>query len=252
MQDRILRIGESGLEAADLKVRSLMQNLANNKTPGYQESDVAVRAFPLYLDSVLGGSFDPRSLPGVEPQAAEIFHHQRPGALLNTNNPTDLAIRGDGFFAVSAPWGEGYTRDGRFTVDKFGRIISTAGNFPLLGVNGPLSITPGELFTISPQGEVVVRGEVVDKLRVVSFEDPSKLESVNGIIFKAPEGQILASKNNFTPQVLQGFVETSNVDQIRQMVDLILLGRIYGVNSKLIQTRDALMTRAIELAKPME
>ena len=251
MQDRILQISESGIETADLKVKSLMQNMVNARTPGFKESDVVVRAFPLYLERAEARQ-RAGTVAGETSRAEGVFQNPIPGTLLQTGKDTDLAIAGDGYFVIQCPWGEGYTKDGRFRKDTQGSWKSINGDYPLMGMSGAIEVSPGSEITISPQGEVLADKVMVDKIRIVDFAHRDKLGSVGGTIFRMPEGKNLETIELSTPRILQGYLETSNVNVINQMVNLILLSRIYGVNTKVVQTRDLVLSRALEMGKPAQ
>ncbi|MFH1541853.1 MAG: flagellar hook basal-body protein [bacterium] len=245
MTDRILQIGEAGLESSDERVRKLMDNMVNSEVPGYKKSEAVIRGFPLELDAAS------QRLSSVAPQVEGSFYSNVQGALVKTDNQLDLALAGDGYFVVAGTWGEGYTRDGRFHLDKEGRMVSVAGNFPVLGQNGPIIVTPGAQVSFSQAGEVKIDGITIDTIRVVNPESAEILESINGSIFKTKDVNN-AMLEVETPRVIQGYIETSNVNVIDQMMEMIYLERSYSINSKLIQTRDATLARAIEMGRPTQ
>ena len=165
MTDPILKIGQSGLETTDERVKSLVNKMVNAETPGFKGSDVVIRSFPLELEAAQ------KKISAEQPQVEGTFYSQLKGSLVRTGGVTDFALGSDGFFVLSCPWGEGYTRDGRFTVDNEGKLVSTAGNFPLLGQNGPIIIPPGSAIELSQTGEIRVDGTVVDRIRVVILKN---------------------------------------------------------------------------------
>ena len=183
----------------------------------------------------------------MEPKVQGAFRSQAAGTLVQTGGSTDLAIGGDGYFVVETPWGEGYTRDGRFTLDAEGRLVTVAGNYPLLGQSGPIVIIPGARVEFSQTGDVRVDDQVVEKVRVVNFENPAKLEAVSGSLFRnLGEAEL---KEVQYPRIIQGYVEASNVNIIQEMMELIYLSRAYNINTKMISTRDGLLTRTLEMGK---
>ncbi|MBI5700667.1 flagellar hook basal-body protein [Candidatus Saganbacteria bacterium] len=242
MSDSILEIGNSGLETTDEKVKSLINRMVNADTPGFKSSDVTVRSFPMELDAA------EKKIKTQKPQVDGTFYNFDQGSLIRTGKNTDLSIAGSGFFVVLGEWGEGYTRDGRFTVNSEGRLVTTTGNLPLLGQNGPISIPLNSGIVVLENGEIRADKVTIDKIRVVDFEDKASLSSINGIIFKQ-SSNLQPVKEVETPKILQGFIESSNAKAVDQMVELISLSHLYNLNTKVISTRDASMSRAIEMGK---
>ncbi|MFC1570940.1 flagellar hook-basal body protein [Candidatus Margulisiibacteriota bacterium] len=242
MNDRILDIGEAGLETSDEKVRKLMDNLVNAEVPGYKKSEVVVRGFPLELEAA------ERRLSSVTPRVEGTFYNNIQGALIKTDNKLDLALAADGFFVVAGPWGEGYTRDGRFRLDSEGRLLTVAGNFPVMGQSGPVVVSPGAEVAFTQAGEIIVDGINVDNIRVVKPEAQGSFDSLNGSIFKKKDAYTVLLEVE-SPRVIQGYIEASNVNIVDQMMEMIYLERIYNINAKMIQTRDTSLARAMELGR---
>jgi len=245
MADRIFEIGSAGLASSDQRVKKLMDNLVNSQVPGYKKSEAVVRGFPLELEVAS------QKLTPVKPQVEGSFYSHIQGALVKTGGKLDLALGSDGYFVVVGPWGEGYTRDGRFQLDRDGRLLSVAGNFPVLGQAGPIVASPGAEVEFTQNGEIKVDKVTVDRIRVVIPEKTDALESLNGSIFKKTNAFSILQEVE-SPRVIQGYVETSNVNVVDQMMEMILLERIYSINSKLISTRDANLSRALELGRPTQ
>ncbi|MBI5399141.1 flagellar hook-basal body complex protein [Candidatus Saganbacteria bacterium] len=242
MTDRIFEIGQEGLDSADQKVRKLMDNMVGAEVPGYKKSEVIVRGFPLELAAA------EQRVSAMKPQVDGTFINNAAGTLAKTGGKLDLALGGEGFFVLQGPWGEGYTRDGRFRLDKEGRLLSVAGNFPVLGNNGPIVVTQGADVTVTQTGQVMIDGVEANHLKVVKPETPGELESLNGSIFKKSNPDIIFL-NVETPRIVQGYIETSNVNIMEQMVEMISLERLQSINAKLMQTRDGNLSRAMELGK---
>lgn len=244
MGDRILNIGEGGLDTADERVKSMMNNMANSETPGFRRSDVVQNSFPLTLAAA------EKKAGTMVPKVESAYYNFAPGALVRTGNPTDIAIGGDGFFVVQAPFGEGYTRDGRFVLNKEGALVSAAGDFPLLGTHGPIVVPPGSRIEISNSGEVKVDNAVVDRIRV-ALPNKDSLEAVSGSLFRVanPEEEVSEEEN---PKIIQGYTESSNVSMIDEMMSLVMISHLYAVDAKIVQTRDTDLTKAMDLGKPTQ
>jgi flagellar basal-body rod protein FlgF len=240
-----LEIGEAGLESTDERVRKLMDNMVNAEVPGYKKSEAVIRGFPLELESA------EQRLSSVKPQVEGSHFSNLAGALVKTGGKLDVALGSDGFFVISGPWGEGYTRDGRFKLDKDGRVITLAGDYPVLGQSGPLVVTPGADVEITQAGELRVDQVVVDHLRVVNPEKTEDLSPLSGSVFKRSESaSVLREVEN--PRVIQGYVESSNVNVIDQMMEMMMVERTYNLNAKIVSTRDANLARAMELGRPTQ
>ena len=242
MSDSILEIGAAGLDTTDEKVKSLVNRMVNAETPGFKSSDVTIRSFPVELQAA------EMKLQSQKPQIEGTFYNHAQGSLNRTGKQTDLAIGASGFFVILCPWGEGYTRDGRFSIDDQGRVVTTAGNYPLLGKSGPITVNPGSAIDVSETGEIKSDSQSYGTVRIVDFDGKQALESVNGVIFRDVEGK-LPVKEVENPRIVQGYVEGSNAEVVDQMIDLIALTRIYNNDAKIISTRDQSMTKAMDIGK---
>jgi len=242
MSDPILEIGAQGLETTDQKMQSLMNRMVNTDTPGFKSSDIAIRSFPEELQNAQN------RLQAQKPKVDGSFYDFTPGSFSHTGKNTDFAIGVPGFFVVLCPWGEGYTRDGRFYVNRDGELVSTVGNYPLLGKNGNISIPPGSVITVSDDGQIYTETQVIDKIRIVDFENKQALQSINGVVFRDSLGN-LSMQEIENPHIVQGFVEASNSDIVNQMKDLVIVSKQYEFDTKIISNRENAMSQAIGLAK---
>lgn len=245
MTDKIFEIGEAGLESSDQRVRKLMDNMVNSEVPGYKKSEAIIRGFPLELEAAT------QRISSVKPQIDGTFYNHIQGALIKTDNKFDLALGSDGYFVLAGPWGEGYTRDGRFRLDQDGRLLTVAGNYPVLGENGPIIVSQGADVEVNQTGEIKVDGMVIDRIRVANPEDQDSLISLNGSIFKRKDAYSVMQEIE-APRIIQGYVEASNVNIIEQMVEMVALERTYKINAETIKTRGEMLTRAMELGRPTQ
>lgn len=169
------------------------------------------------------------------------------GTLIETGNPLDLAIEGEGFFKVSTPSGTRYTRDGNFTVDAIGRMVTQDG-FPVLGKNGPVTLT-GEDIAFGDQGEVIMDAMVFDSLDLATASDLRALtkEGKNLFALNPEKG---AEMPAYEARVHQGALEAANISTVTEMTHLIDAQRMYESSGKVMRTSDETDARANQLGRP--
>jgi flagellar basal-body rod protein FlgF/flagellar basal-body rod protein FlgG len=197
---------------------TIANNLANASTVGY-------RAQHNVFSSVLAEAGSASSSPIS--QAMNNFGilsgttlDQSKGALQKTGNDLDLAIQGSGYFVVQTPNGPMYTRNGSFQVSSKGQLITSSGD-PVIGSNGTITMPPGEV-SISADGTISSQGAVAGKLKVVQFAPGTTLTSAGETYYSAPpKSEIPATDST----VKQGMLESSNVNPVTSMVELITAQR---------------------------
>jgi len=173
-------------------------------------------------------------------QVDQLFIDFAPGTLEGTELTTDLALIGDAFFVVQTAAGERYTKTGAFYINDGGFLIDGEGNL-LLGNNGPINVG-GLNFRVDEFGGVWNENGFVDTIRVVSFADNTALRRQGSNLYfslEAPQ----AVTNPF--RIAQGFLETSNVDIGREMVDMLTTFRAYETNQRMITMIDETVGRAV-------
>ncbi|MCX7902527.1 MAG: flagellar basal-body rod protein FlgG, partial [Burkholderiaceae bacterium] len=190
---------------------------------------------------------------GVRPVATPRIFTQ--GNLQQTGNPFDLAINGIGFFQVQLPDGTtAYTRDGTFHTDANGTLVTSNG-FPLqpaitIPANA-LSVTIGQDGTVSVTVPGQVTPQTVGQIQLASFPNPGGLESKGNNLFveTAASGtpSTGAPGSNGLGLINQGYLETSNVNVVEELVSMIQTQRAYEINSKAIQTSDQMLARLSQL-----
>lgn len=250
--DKILGISTKALEVSDAGVKSMVNNLVNAQTPGFKKSGITVHSFSTALEKA-GRAIDQRTQGSTMfPKVTGVYQSPLHGPLVRTGANLDIAIGGDSYFVLMGPEGEMFTRDGRFHLDENGSLISTSGGFQLMGTGGPIIVIPGSKIEVNSEGKVIADGSEVDRIRLVLFDRPENLESVNNSLFRLPESGNVTFSDEQNPKVLQGFLESSNVNVMEEMMNMIYLERTFGTVSKLVQTRDASMSRAIEMGRPAQ
>lgn len=164
------------------------------------------------------------------------------GNLKLTGRFQDMALRGKGFFAIQTEFGDLYTRNGSFHLDGEGKL-KTSDGYPVLGLNGPIELD-SDTFRVNEMGEILVNGELVDKLKIVNFSNAGDLQKIGGSFFKVKkpmQGEEVA----YEGQVEQGYIESSNANVINEMVRMISLNRNYESGQKVISTIDEAIGKAI-------
>lgn len=234
------------------KMDTVSNNMANVNTNGFKKDVVVFEEFSDVLAKRFFDGSDHSSKPvrignmTLYNDIAEVHTDFTQGALENTGLSTDVAINGDesAFFCVAVPdnnqFREYYTRDGGFKLDAQGRLVTRDG-YSVMGENGAI-ILEGSDFIISDRGEVVQNGETIDTIKIRKFENPESLRKYGfNLLTVTNESRDAA----FEGTVQQGFIERSNVDSVREMVDMITVLRAYESNQKLIQYQDSTLEKAV-------
>lgn len=260
------------MQAQQLKVDTIANNLANASTRGFKSSRVEFQDM-LYISPVpAGAAGDAGDEQGAVPNVLQVGTGVSPGAIArdfsqgsveDTGRELDLAIDGDGFFQVKLADGStAYTRNGSFSLskDSGGRFVlaDSAGN-PVLGKNGqPLTLPQNwETIEIGSTGTVTARlsgGTVssVGEIGIAYFPTPVGLEGIGGNLFResAASGKAVQGKPGTDVGLIrQGALEGSNVQVIAEMVNLIVAQRAYEISARAIQGSDQMMEIANNLRR---
>jgi flagellar basal-body rod protein FlgF len=205
-------------------------NLANANTVGYRRDRTFVQA--------LNERLDIEGAPQSERMTIQ-FADDMLGPIESTGNPLDVALQSEGFFVVREDNGaERFTRAGRFVADAEGVIRDPQGR-EVAGTNGRLALPPmGGEITINHSGEIRSGNVLVGSLRIVTFDDPRALQRAEGATFIA-DGQ--APRDVQNPNVIQGHLESSNVDVIAEMTEMIQHFRLFESQQKALQTTDSVL-----------
>lgn len=209
------------------RMNMIANHAANALTPGFKRSLVAVANQSPPVGASVG-------LATVPVQTAVL--DTKPGIPRKTGLPLDLSIVGDGYFEVKTESGYAYTRLGAFHLDGRGRLITQAGD-PVLGTGGEITLTSTSP-VIDRDGKVYEKGVEIGQLKLVSFADPNQLQSIGNGKFMAPDGVLPQELSH--PQILQGHLESSNVDSTREMASIIETYRHFETSQRLLQIYDDL------------
>ena len=216
----------------------IAENLSMAGVPGAHARSMSFSAVQAGQDALGGNSF-------VMP-VANLSTDFTQGELRGTDNPMDCALQGPGFFTVEMDDGSnGYTRDGEFTVDKSGQLVTKQG-LPVLGENGPIRSDPSNKspITIASDGVVSQGSEIKGKLALVQFDKPQTLTSMGNGIYSNPDPNT-APTPALNTQVRAGFAENSNVVPVQAMSTMMLAMRMFESNQKVVSMQSDRMSKAI-------
>lgn len=201
-------------------------NVANMSTPGFKAQDTL---FQEYLVKGKGAQDD---LSQVTDSGS--FRRMDQGTLKQTHNPLDIAISGDGYFAIEAPEGIRYTRAGNFILNNERTIVTTQG-YPLLNEGGaPIQVPEDEnQITITSTGGVSTENGEIATLKLVDFGDPQALKEAGSGLYIADDMQEMPVED---AQVIQGAIESSNVQPIVEMTKMVEILRTYQSVQKMMQS----------------
>jgi flagellar basal-body rod protein FlgG len=225
------------------RLNVISQNLANANTAGYKKELVTSQSFGDFLQTrTAGGRM--QQLP-VSLSSLSTTVDWRQGALTQTGNALDLAIEGKGFFEVVGADGPLYTRQGSMRIDAQGRLVTTGG-LALVGTGGDIQLS-GTLPRIDAQGRVFDGERITAQLKLVRFPDGARLAPVGGGLYRADPAakQVAVQSAGETLQVRQGFLESSNVATLPEMLRMIELVRRFESAQRVVQGYDGMLGAAI-------
>lgn len=251
----------SGMKAQQLNIDVTSNNLANVNTAGFKKGraefqDLMYRTARAAGAPVNTGSTTPVGLQvgnGVRTVAVSRIFSQ--GDFQQTENAYDLTVEGDGFFQVQLPDGTtAYTRDGTFKVDAQGQLVTSEGYLLQPNISIPanardVTVTGEGMVTATVDNSAVQLGEV----QIARFVNPAGLTAMGQNLFRPTDASgapvVGAPGTDGMGRILQGYVESSNVRVIEEMVNLIVAQRAYEANSKSIQTADEMLSGANTLKR---
>ncbi|MCK9479152.1 MAG: flagellar basal-body rod protein FlgF [Firmicutes bacterium] len=241
---RGLYIAGTGMITQMKRMDVLSNNLANVDTNGFKEDSLLSRSFEDMLIDRIG---DP-AVVNVSSRVGQlntgihidsVYTGFEQGSAKETNCPTDLMIKGEGFFVVLTENGERYTRDGAFEIDGFGRLATKSGDV-VLGENGAINLSNNN-FTVKSNGEIYTEDGFVDKIKIINFDNNALRKTGNNLY----ENYLQSPEQTSSSNVAQGFVESSNVDLAKSMVRMVEVYRNYESNQRIIKMIDDTLAKAV-------
>lgn len=250
----------SGALAQSQRLDQIANNLANVNTPAFKRDEAVFREYlsayekPPDLNSVprvtasIESFYDLQGGDKAYADAIGTYTDHSQGALKSTGNPLDLALEGRGFLEVLTADGPRLTRNGSLKVDSEGRVVTRDG-LPLL-LEGESGGDPSERvlrvrsanFVVSPTGEVYEDNVPVGKLSLLDAENKDSIRKQGASLYSVGENAVLSVAS---PQIHQGFLESSNVNLIREMTDMIAATRLFESSQKAIQAYDQMEDKLV-------
>jgi flagellar basal-body rod protein FlgG len=223
----------TGMNTALNRTNIITNNLANVNTTGYKKDTTINSSFAeMLLKRLPDGKMLGEGGQGVKVEGTVTDFSS--GGLHKTGNPLDLAISGEGFFAIQTPQGMRYTRNGNFTRNQDGQVVTQNGNL-VLGRSGPLQVF-GDQIQVDNQNNLVVDGQVIDQIRTVTFANRDGLVKEGDTSYRTtPE---VGNQFIGTGKIQQGYLEGSNVNAVKSMTNMIEATRYYEANQKIAKTYD--------------
>jgi len=245
-------IALSGAKQQELRLELLANNIANAGTAGFKAERMTTGSFAFELERASEDIMRPASqgelnlknvaFNGVYAKTSFAYTEFMQGELKRTGNALDLSLNGPGFFVLETPSGLRYTRDGSFTLNKKGELMSADG-YPVRG-KGLSGLEQGSV-TVDEEGSVSLDGDMVGSVDVVGFDNPDLLKREGMNRFVAPAG-IEQQKRSKETAVLQGYIEMPSTSVVKEMVNLIELNRLYETYQKTILSIDESTRKVIE------
>ena len=255
MSSAAMHIARTGLDAQDMRMRVISNNLANVNTTGFKRDRAAFEAVAYQVVTAAGAASSSESKyatglnlgTGVRIQGTARIDTQ--GSMQTTGNSLDLALDGDGYFQVQMPGGQlGYTRAGNFSRSPEGLLVTSEGYQVMPGITvpeGATNITIGQDGTVSATVAGQDAAQQIGQIQVASFPNAAGLQSTgdNYLTETAASGaaNLGVPGEDGRGHVRQGMLEASNVNVVEELVDMIETQRAYEVNSKMIQATDDML-----------
>lgn len=238
--NRGLHIAAQGMNILALKHEIIANNLANVNTAGFKREVMPTRAFSSVFEEQLG-------LVGGGVKGEKPVIRDGQGAITVTGNPLNVAISGKGYFAVQTENGEAYTRSGNFGINESGELVNSSG-LNILGEGGPITLPDGQV-SFNESGDVMVDGRVVDTLKIVSISDNTAIKKLGNSLFDVTDKAVVGDKPEATQTVWKS-VESSDVNAVEEMIQMIEVSRSFELSQKVIKSIDENLRQAVTLGRP--
>lgn len=221
---------QTALLQDQFRLQSISQNISNMQTTGYKKQILDAVGFDEQLQTNALTVSQQMQINTVDVQ----------GTLIQSRQPNELAISGNGYFEVQTEQGIYYTRRGDFHINESGELVTATGA-KVLGKNGVVHLDD-KVYTINHQGEIFIDNRCVDQINIVQFNHPRELNYLGEGLYESEESPIPATSST---QVLQGYLEQSNVKSMDEMMEMIKVSRHFEASQRVMRTADGLLATAI-------
>lgn len=225
-----LSAAQTALLQDQFRLQSVSQNISNMQTTGYKKQLLDTVGFDEQLQTTALAVSQQMQLNTVDVQ----------GTLIQSRQPNELAISGSGYFEVQTEQGIYYTRRGDFHINESGELVTATGA-KVLGKNGVVHLDD-KVYTINHQGEIIIDNRCVDQLTIVRFNHSRELKYLGEGLYESEESPMPATSST---QVLQGYLEQSNVKSMDEMMEMIKVSRHFEASQRVMRTADGLLATAI-------
>ncbi len=233
----------ASLSALEQWQDAVAQNITSSQVPGYRKRVVDFGEQASGSWTVATGTSSESTVTPIFPTATNGINYQG-GDTEHTGRPLDVAIQGDGFFEIQTPDGKAYSRNGSFSIASNHTLVTGSGDPVMSSSGGRITLLPnGADITINPDGTIVQGDAAVGKLGVKAFTNQQDLRPVENGYFVSASGE---APKAVSADLLQGYREASNVNPMREMVDLVMISRSYEANQKVITSADQQGQKALD------
>jgi flagellar basal-body rod protein FlgG len=253
---RALHTAATGLQAQTLNIDVISNNIANLTTTSFKRQRAEFQDLLYQSQERVGtnssdsGTIVPTGIQvGLGVSAGAVYRIHEQGSLTQTSSPLDIAIRGKGFFSVELPTGEiAYTRAGSFQLNGDGEIVTSEGYLVSPGITVPddaIDITINESGEVQATMPNQTQPQLLGQLEITDFVNPAGLDALGDNLLKETEASgapiVGIAGEDGIGTLLQGFLESSNVNPVTELTTLITAQRAYELNSKVIQAGDEIL-----------
>jgi len=237
----------TGMLTMEIRQKEISNNIANANTTGFKSQKTTFRTFPeVLLYRLSKDKITPIGHYTHGVMVDRMHTNFTQGPLEQTGHNTDLAFvdppgTQPAFWTVQAGDTEAYTRNGEFRVDADGFLVTLEG-YTVQGQYGAVYVGTDD-FQVDLKGQIIVEGQVVDQLRVVTFDDLSLLQRRGNNLYTSAPGVVPLTPANY--QIKQGWLEKSNIDIAGEMIDMLAVVRTFGMNQKLVQAADQVLGKSV-------